>query len=227
VRHAANAILVSVGLFLALVAGSMAAYPGGSWLDLQAGSHDLLRNFLCDLLGPIAINGEPNGLGSRAMITAMVILALGLGVTWWSIPGLFTGSTLGKAIRGCGTLSLIGLVAVPLTPPTVSYQLHAAAVFTGGGPAAAAFVLSLVGLARDRRTHRLALLGGLAFLWVLIGFGLYARQYFFGGGPTVFLPASHRVATLCVLGWLIAIALQLRARHRVQGSSPITTKPLP
>ena len=30
------------------------------------------------------------------------------------------------------------------------------------------------------------------------------------GGPTILLPASHRVATVFFLGWLIAIAVQLK-----------------
>ena len=210
-RLAPNAILASVATFLALAGVSMATYPGGSWLDVHAQRHDLWRNFLCDLLGPIAINGAPNAIGSAAMIAAMVILALGLAVTWWSTPRLFTGRWLTIAIRGCGLLSLVGLVAVPLTPPTVSYQLHAAAIFGGGIPAAVAFALCVYGLGREAGTRRLGLLGALALLLMLIGFGLYARQYWGGGGPTVVLPASHRVATGFFLWWLIAVALRMRA----------------
>lgn len=65
-------------------------------------------------------------------------------------------------------------------------------------------------LARHPPTRRLGLLGGLALFLVMVGFALYARQYFFGGGPTVLLPASHRVATVSFLGWLVAFALQLK-----------------
>ncbi len=209
-RFAAPALLLAIGLFIALAAVSMATYPGGSWLDLHATRHDLLRNFLCDLLGPVAINGQPNPVGSAAMIGAMGVLAAGLGVLWWTLPGLFPGAALGRAIRICGTLSLVGLVAVPLTPPTVSYSLHAAAVFGGGVPAILAWLLLLVGLGRHRPTRALALLGAIALLFVATGFALYARQYFFAGGPTILLPASHRVATLFFLGWLVACALQLR-----------------
>jgi hypothetical protein len=209
-RLAAHALLISIGLFIALAAASMLTYPGGSWLDLHATRHDLLRNFLCDLLGPVAINGQPNPVGSAAMIAAMVILAAGLGILWWALPALFPSTALGRAIRVCGTLSLVGLVAVPLTPPTVSYQLHAAAAFAGGAPGIFAWLFCLVGLGSRRATRALAIFGALALVLVAIGFALYVHQTFFGGGPTILLPASHRIATLFFLGWLVAVALQLK-----------------
>ena len=217
--NAARSILASVGTFIALVVLSMATYPGGSWLDRTSRSHDLLRNFLCDLLGPVAINGAPNPVGSAAMMGAMGILALGLGVLFWSVPALFIGPTVAVAVRACGTISLIGFVAVPFTPPTVSYQLHAAAIFGGGVPAFAAWIFCLVGLARSPATRGLAWLGGLALFFVAVGFGLYSREYFFRGGPTVLLPASHRVATVLFLAWLIAIALRLRSAAASAGTS--------
>lgn len=189
---------------------SFATYPGGSWLDRRAVGHDLLRNFLCDLLGPTAINGRPNPVGSVAMILAMGSLTLGLTVMWWTMPRLLTGRSLGLTIRACGALSLLGLVAVPLTPPTLSYPLHAAAVFTGGIPGAAAWLLALFGLAREARTRRLASLGALALAFMTVGFALYSFQYFGGGGPTLLLPVSHRIATVFFLGWVVAVALQLK-----------------
>ena len=209
-RLAADAVLASIGIFIALVVVSMATYPGGSWLAPNAQQHDLLRNFLCDLLGPMAINGKPNPVGSAAMIAAMVVLALGLGVLWWSMGRLFVSPRLSVAIRVCGTVSLLGLVAVPFTPPTVSYPLHAAAVFSGGGPAAAACVLSLIGMAIEPRTRPLAVLGTIAMVWVLIGFASYAQQYFGGSHPTIWKPISHRIATVFFVSWLVAIGLALK-----------------
>lgn len=203
-----RAILACVAGSLALMGLSMATYPGGSWLDRGAQHHDWLRNFLCDLLGPVAINGQPNPIGGPAMIAAMGLFAVALALTWWTIPRLFTGERLGLGVRVFGVVSTVGLVAVPLTPPTVSYQLHAAAVFTGGIPAFAAWLLSVVGLARMPATRRLAALGLWALLLVGVGFGLYAREYFFRGGPTVLLPVSHRVATVFVVGWVVAVAVR-------------------
>ncbi len=209
----ANAILALVLAFVALVAISMASYPGGSWLDLRANRHDLLRNFLCDLLAPIAINGQPNRVGSLAMMGAMTVLALGLAVTWWSIPYLFAQPRFAVAIRICGVLSTIGLFTVPFTPPTVSYRLHAAAIFAGGVPAFAAGIISLIAFARGNATRRLAWLGGITLISLMVGFSLYSNQLINQTAATIILPASHRIATVLFLSWVIAIAVRLRSQR--------------
>src|SRR5579862_3417919 len=134
-------ILAFVGLFLALVSVAMANYPGGNWLDRAARGHDLARNFLCDLLGPVAINGLPNSVASLAMQAAFAVLAAGLTITWWLVPRFFDAPRLARAMRACALVSLLGLMAIPLTPPTVSHSLHAMAVLAGGVPALVAWML--------------------------------------------------------------------------------------
>jgi hypothetical protein len=199
-------ILGTLSAFVGAGVVSAAYYPGGSWLDRRAAGHDLVRNFLCDLLAPVAINGQPNLVGSVAMMAGMGVFALGLALYWWSMPRLFSSVALTRAVRGCGVVSTLGLLAVPLTPPTESYQLHAAAVFSGGIPAFAAWILSLVAFSQRAETRRLAWLGLIALLLVGLGFGLYTREYFFRGGPSVMLPLSHRVATVAFLAWVIAVS---------------------
>ncbi len=216
-RHRANVILISVGISLLLASISMASYPGGSWLDRKAQTHDLLRNFLCDVLGPVAINGEPNPIGSLTMSLAMVIFVLGLTLVWWSIPGVFS-----RAIRGCGTLSVFGLIAIALTPPTVAYQFHALALFSGLIPALVAWVLTLKVLARNGTALWLAWLGGFALVSVLIGFGLYAHQYFFRSPPTLALPVSNRVASILFVAWLLAIAVHLKSAAQFHQAQVVT-----
>jgi hypothetical protein len=199
-------ILAFVGLFLGLVSVAMANYPGGNWLQRSARGHDLARNFLCDLLGPVALNGLPNTVGSFAMQAALAVLAAGLTVTWWLIPRLLPGPRLARAIRVCAVVSLLGLISIPLTPPSQSYALHAVAVLSGGVPAIVAWVLALYGLGRQPRTRALAGLGLLALLSMVVAFLLYAYQLFWRTRPNLVLPLSHRVATLLCLVWLVRLA---------------------
>jgi hypothetical protein len=203
--------MLSVFLFVVFAGVSMTFYPGGSWLNMNATGHDFFRNFLCDLLGPTAINGQPNSLASVSMKLAMAAMLPGLACLWFFSPTLFPARiNLGRAIRACGVLSLLGLAAVPLTPPTASYELHAAAIFSGGIPSVLAWVLTLVGLWFGHR--RVALVGLFAFVSVAFGFGLYAREYFFHGAPSILLPASHRVGTGLLLGFMVAVSGAFRGQ---------------
>jgi hypothetical protein len=213
-RAAGNFILVSAGTFVALIAVSMATYPGGTWTEPQTRGHDFLRNFLCDLLGPAGLNGEANPVGAIATRIAMIALVLGLWVAWWAIPTLFsTRASLAMAIRILGTVSTAGLLALPLTPPSEAYELHAVFALSGGGPGLAAGVLSIVGLGSARHTRRLAVLSAVALMCALLGVTLYAHQLVVGGAPTLLLPVSHRIATALLLGWMAALALQMRTER--------------
>lgn len=198
-------ILPFVGLFLALVSVAMATYPGGNWLDRHARGHDLARNFLCDLLDPVALNGLPNPIASGAAQAALAVLAVGLTVTWWLMPLLLAAPGLSRALRTCALVSLLGLVAIPLTPPSGSHALHAAAVLCAGVPAIGAWVLTLYGLGRQAGTRALAAFGAVALLSVVIAFALYASALLWRMRPTLILPLSHRAATLLSLGWLVRL----------------------
>jgi hypothetical protein len=198
-------LLAFVGLFLGLVSVAMATYPGGNWLVRSARGHDLARNFLCDLLGPVAINGLPNPIASVLMQAALGVLAAGLTVTWWLIPRLLDAPRLSRAIRVLAVVSLVGLISVPLVPPSVSYSLHAVAVLSGGLPAIVAWVLALHALGRQARTRALAGLGLLALLSMALAFALYAYQLFWHTRPNLVLPLSHRLATLLCVAWLVRL----------------------
>ena len=207
-KRSAVLLWVSCVTFVTLVVVSMAQYPGGSWLVRRATSHDFWRNFLCDLLGPTAINGQPNDVSSLAMKLAMAALLPALAVLWWRLPELFKNHRrLGFAVRLFGALSMVGMAAVPLTPPTASYERHAAAIFSGGVPSFIAWLLALSALLQVKQQRRLALVGGVALATVAVAFCLYAREFFFGGTPNVALPASHRVASLVLLSWLVHVGL--------------------
>ena len=54
----------------------MAMYPGGTVWDPQSKGYDLLRNYLCDLLAPEALNGAENGLLLLVLLSDVVLRAL-------------------------------------------------------------------------------------------------------------------------------------------------------
>jgi len=206
----ANSILASVGAFVVLIGISMTTYPGGTWFAPQVRGHDFLRNFLCDLLGPTAIDGEANPVGAIVTPIAMIVLVCGLWAVWWVVPSFLSSpSPLSMAIRILGTASSAGLMALPLTPPSGDYELHALFALAGGIPGIAAGILSVAGFSRDRRTHRLAVWSALTVVFVLFGVALYAYQMASGGPPSLLLPVSHRIATAFVLVWMVAVALQM------------------
>ena len=42
----------------------MAEYPGGTGWDARSNGNDFWLNYLCDLERTVAINGQPNAIGS-------------------------------------------------------------------------------------------------------------------------------------------------------------------
>lgn len=215
---APGVVLGSVAAFVLLVGASIAAYPGGTVFDRRAAGHDLLRNFLCDLLAPVALNGQPNPVGAIAAPLGMLALTLGLGVLWWILPRAFASQpALGRAVRVAGSIATVGLLAVPLTPSIHFPVLHAVAVLVACAPALVAGVLATVGLARAGRA-RLASLGGALFAVGGLDAAIFAVHCAAGGPAPLALPALQRIACALLLAWVVALALHLRGRPGI--SSP-------
>lgn len=210
-------MLASVAIFVVLVGIAIASYPGGSALDRRAAGHDLLRNFLCDLLAPVALNGAPNPVGAIAAPAAMLVLIAGLGVFWWMLPDAFPAQRrLGRALRAAGALTTVGLVAVPLTPSGAMPVLHAIAVLIACAPAMIATALGALGLARGGRRVDAAL--GAAVLAVGgIDAALFAHHCAVPGPVVLALPALQRVACGLLLAWVVLVATKL-ARARADAS---------
>src|SRR5579862_6625121 len=108
-RFAAAAIVAAVAGFVALVVPAMRAYPGGTVWDPTTRGNDFWLNYLSDLQRTVAINGEPNPTGARYAQGAMLLLAVGLGPVWWLLARLFPERVrLGRAVRGCGVVTVLG-----------------------------------------------------------------------------------------------------------------------
>src|SRR5690242_7027467 len=89
----ARGILAMVAVAVALLVAAMVSYPGGTWMDPNSHGHDFIRNFLCDLAMPVALNGMPNPVGAVAVPVALFVLSAGLALFWWELPRLFGAQT--------------------------------------------------------------------------------------------------------------------------------------
>jgi hypothetical protein len=211
-KYAARALGASVAIFTILIAYAVARYPGGTWADHGTRGYDPLHNFLCDLLEPVALDGEANAASARAAVTAVVVLAAGLALTWWLLPALFPAAArrLGVAVRALGIVSTLGIVTVPVAPAKSWYWSHAGAVLLAGAAGLGAAVTSVVGLSRARGARALAMLGACVVAAVLLDVVLYVHQLVVVGNPSIWLSLLEVVATAALLAWLSTIALRWR-----------------
>lgn len=205
-------LLAAIGAGALLLGAAMTVYPGGTALDPRALGHSFWLNFLCDLTQPVAVNGAPNGVGAALARGALAAFGVAIGCFWWLLPGALerrAGVASARAIRLLGTVSVLGLVAVPI----VSGPAHLVAVFASSVPGLSAAVLGLVACARARDWP----LAGLAAATVAAGAidsVLYARSYMIHPRVVVpALPAFQRLAFLAMLAWMTAVATRVvRAR---------------
>ena len=117
-------------VFAALISLAMSAYPGGTWEEPKAAGHSQVRNFLCDLTRPIALNGAPNEAGSRYAELGLLAYAVALIPFFLIMPAVFPDRRkTGRVAAIAGVLAGLGGVGIVLVP---SYKfgpdLHGVAV---------------------------------------------------------------------------------------------------
>ena len=159
-------------LVLTVISGFL--YPGGNIQDESAAGYSFTRNFLSDLGGTVAINGQSSRTGAiifgGAVIIAVVVLA-----------GLFVGTVrvlsseprarlFARLAAIAGALTCIGFIGVALTPIDRAYGLHrlTGVVAFRSFPLAAAFLA--VGTSRDQRFRKRATAGWIVLMLVLAVF---------------------------------------------------------
>jgi hypothetical protein len=205
--RAAAALLATLAVAIASLIVAMALYPGGTALDHLHAGHSFWFNFLCDLTGPVAVNGAANRVGSAFAQVAMAALAIALGMFWLILPWLFKGRrALGVVLRCAGTLSTLGFALVPLA----SGLVHAAAVFTAVVPAVVAGALGIVGMLAQRSNRGLVALPIATLVASVVDAVLYGAS--FATHPRVVtpaLPAGQRIAVLLMVAWMVATAAVL------------------
>ena len=206
-RSGARLLLVLLGAGAVATAVGAGRYPGGTWADPGSSGHSLLGNFLCDIARDTAVNGRPNP-GAPWGRAAEWTFVLALCLFWWLAPTLVQPRRGRRAIRALGTLSTLGLLAVPLTVGLA----HAVALLAGAGPGFLAGGLVVRGL---RARPWLRLLGGVALLLAAVELGLYLA--FRPGPPPLAVPAVQRLALLAAVAWMAACAWELRRGQEVDG----------
>jgi hypothetical protein len=214
-------VLASVALFIVFLGSAMVLYPGGTWMDRSTHGYDFARNFFCDLLAGIALNGEPNP-GSELAKIGILALALGLVPFWLLVPRLFAGRLrLGAAVRALGLASAAALPLVPLLPSASCGSLHVVTVFVAAIPGIVAAALATVALLASplsRCPH--GYLAGSMFLVAVIDGALYT-EHIAAGGPTPpwTLPALQKLAALLLLAFLVTASIGVRRRIRAAPDS--------
>lgn len=198
----------------------MRLYPGGTFWDRTTHGARFWENFVCDLEGSVALNGEPNAVGARFAQAAMFAMVVGFAPFWWIIPRLFARfRRLGRWVRCLGLLSLTGIAAVALVPSSRFGSWHSVAVMAAATPGLAAAALSVVALLRAESRPRVAgVLGAAVLATSSVDFALYLRTMHGRGPGPILLPIAQKVAVLLLMAWMGVVAakaatVEPRDRH--------------
>ncbi len=204
-------LLVSLGVFIVGMGIAMVQYPGGTWFDRTAESHQFWHNFLCDMLRADAINGKPNPATTAAIIGLLGMLPA-VGAQGFVLRGMLreTGRpVLGQVIAVFSSVSLIGILGVPLTPSDAYPVLHSLCVIGGAGLGLAAAVSGIVGQCFGRATlGNLYILGILMMVFALTNLFMYVNHSFFDSPLTPTIPIAQKLATIFAVLWLGGSAVQ-------------------
>jgi hypothetical protein len=214
-RLGSVAVLACVVGFVVLEIGAMILYPGGTWWDAHTRGHRFWENFLCDLEWRVALNGEPNLLGSHLAQTAMLLLVFGLAPFWFDVPYLFAARQRvgGIAVRALGLTSVAATVAVVFMPSERFGALHGVMVIVACVPGLAAATWAVRGLALGEPAPRVcAWIGGSMLVFALLDFVLYASHLIAHTEGTPVVPAIQKVALILLLAWMVALAIRVARR---------------
>jgi len=205
------AVMGSLFMFTILIASAMDAYPGGTAWDAHTHGHDFWRNYLCDLLRAVAINGESNASGARLAKAAMLSLAAGAAPFWWTIARFLRGAPLGILVRVSGSVSSLAIVLVAVLTSDQFPSMHP--VLLGGGGitgllAAAVCIISLV-----RSEPLVAIIGTATFAVCFVDLALYATTLRPGAAEPVAVAVLERVTLISALLWMAIVAWRSYARR--------------
>lgn len=224
--HLSQGGLVATSVLLGV---AMWLYPGGTWMDPERVGHAFWGNFWCDLLRAEALSGAPNPIASELTRLAMIVAALTLGVHWILVARQSAVSASRRWGLGLGWASSVGITCVALLPSDRFPTGHPVAVLVMGPCFAGAVVLGALGFwRRDRQLRRAgqrhqafglgALLAALALAFGLVNLVQYAAQALLRAEPAHSLPLVQKVATLCLVAWVVLTSTQAASDSR--GATP-------
>jgi len=193
----------ALGGFVVLAALAMMAYPGGTSWDATTRGHDFWLNYLCDLERRTALNGAPNVLGAWLAQAAILMLALGVAPSWWSIARLFPRRTaLAFATRWLGAFSSVGLAGAALFPNDTFGEIHPYLMALAGLPGLGAGACAVVGLAS--RDLAGAMVGAVVLTVCGADLVLYACHTGADAGPHA-VAILERLSLILALAWMVFV----------------------
>jgi hypothetical protein len=204
-RLGGTIVLAMLVVGLTLLGLAMHKYPGGTEIDPHCVGHSFWLNFLCDLTGDQALNGEPNG-GRTFARGAMMAFSFGLGAFWLILPAEFSGHrAISAVVRVAGAVSVLGFLSVPVAPG----PWHAVAVFMAAIPGVVAATVGLYATVRFVR-NKVLLAGAFGSLAAtIIDSIMYAARVMndYRSCPPA-LPIFQRLTLIFVLVWAGTTALR-------------------
>lgn len=164
-------------------------YPGGSNTDKTARGFNVLHNYWCDLLGPVAKNGGHNP-GWRVAMWAMGVLCVALAIFWWIVPRLFERNRWYKIL-----ISYAGIVSMTIAPFLFT-QYHDLIINLASIPGIIALATTFTALYK----HRWFKLFGFGILCLLL---IGINNYVYYTGHWLFmLPVLQKFTFLLVMTWM-------------------------
>ncbi|MEQ1746111.1 MAG: hypothetical protein ABMA02_11835 [Saprospiraceae bacterium] len=189
--------LLGVAVFVVLFGCAASLYPGGNQTNPHAPGFDWLHNYWCDLLGPVADNGQLNPARPVAML-AMIVLGVALAFFWYRLAGFLAGSRSRRvAVRVSGIVSMT-TACLLFTP------WHDIALVVSGSAVLVALAATLIFL-RQNHQKQLLRLGLACMLFFVANNAIYWTKT-----GLAWLPILQKV-TICVfLYWIARISLLLK-----------------
>ncbi len=187
-----------------MMALAMARYPGGTWDQPRARGHSLSENFLCDLMRPIALNGEPNVDGAAFAELGLLAFCVALAPFFLVLPALFAERRrLGMAVAICGLLSSVGGVGIVLAPShRVGSLFHGLVVLLAAVPGLTAAITGTVGAwSAGARAIRAAAASTLSV--TALSVAVFAVQLLRGTETTPGLPLLEKAAIASAMAWML------------------------
>ncbi len=222
-RRLAAIAIISLLLFVAAFTVAAWLYPGGTWAQRTTLGHSFFGNYLCDLMQPRALNGQPAELGSLFARVGVLALSVAHASFYVQVAKLDDpASGRARLTRRAGLLACAISLAIPLVTADALHTLHVIIVVAAFVPAllatSAALLICMRSPASTRTIRFLALLtlGVAGFNFLLYAF-LYIA-YWLGvplSRPTVLflqdlLPLSQRIAIIGLVAWILALSLRTK-----------------
>lgn len=210
-QRAGLLVRVSVLLGALCCAAGMRLYPGGTQFDASQIGYDFWLNFICDGVQPIALNGQPNPLGSVLLMLGMCSLGLGVLPICWHAGALLAERPRASAvIRYAGTLGSLLMLVVYLSAGREPFH---SLLFIAGPLCVVALTTLVAELALDFREHlELLCVTASLVLVSMVELVLFVHWKADHTTLTPILPAFQKGVLLIGIGWMLVAARELGRR---------------